>query len=301
MAKKPTAKPAPAADAAAAAPATSTAVATTSKNTAIANANTDWSALEGEEQRPENLEQTLAGTEDIGADEIRLPRLSIAQGLSPQMVPSEASYIKGLALFEMFNDVTGQIYGNGPLTVVPVKRTVQRIEFDPDDRKVVLDRDIPAGDPRTQWTVDEDGTRIPPRATEFVEFICLLLVAGAPKPEPIVVSIKTTNKQMRAAAELWTTFIKLRGSAIYHGLYKISTKGEKGKTADGQDTNYGVFVIKNAGFIPTQTPQGHALMEMAKAFHESLENKVIVVNREPGDEDFDTAAMDAQGASDRGM
>jgi hypothetical protein len=237
----------------------------------------------------------LAGTEDIDPNEIRLPRLAVAQGLSPQMIPTEGTYIKGLELFTMFNDVTSEMYGNGPLTVVPVQRHVTRIEFDPLDQKVPLDREVPANDPRTKWTKNEKGEGVPPRATEFVEFTCLLLRKGK-APEPIVVSIKTTNKYMRAAAELWTTFIKLRGTAIYRGMYHIISKAEKGKTKEGQDTNFGVFVVKNAGFLPIDTPAGAMLLSMAKDFYESLQGKTIIVNREgndAGDTSFNVSDLEA--------
>lgn len=243
----------------------------------------------------------MAGTEDIDRDEVRLPRLAIAQGLSPQMTPGKPEYLDALKMFDMFNDVTGDIYGKGPVHVVPVHRHVTRIEFDPNDQKVPIDRDVPKGDPRLQW--DRSVTpNLPPRAVEFHEFVCLVLRPGK-APEPVVVSIKTTNKHQKKAASDWTTFIKLRGMAIYRGIYAITTGVGTGKTKEGQDTNYGIFVVKNAGFIPTtkvvdgkvvQNPAGQALFEMAKGFHESLEGKVITVNRDAVDDSFDTAAMDAQ-------
>jgi hypothetical protein len=266
--------------------------------------------LTGTMDRPSDIDPNdLSGTEDIGANEIKLPRLCIAQGLSPQMMPGDGKYIEDLKLFQMFNDVTGEIYGAGPLMVVPVLRDVKRIEFDPNDKKVPLDRDVPANDIRTKWTASVPGGKkdVPPAATEFVEFVCMLLRPGK-APEPIVVSIKTTNKHQRFAADRWTTFIGLRGAAIYRGMYQISSKFEKGKTKDGQETTFGVFIVKNAGFIPTEkivdgkpvkNAAGIALLEMAKQFHESLHGKTITIARE-GDDDpdsFDTAAMDAAAAS----
>ena len=250
--------------------------------------------LTGTLSRPAELDPSdQAGLEGITRDEIQLPRLTIAQGLSPQLVPGEGTFIQGLSIGQMFNDVTSEIYGNGPLTVVPVQRHVTRIEFDPENRRVPLDRNVPADDPRMFWNGDE-----PPRATEFVEFVCVLLRPGK-APERLVVSIKTTNKQMRAAAKLWTTFIMMRGTAIYSGMYHLTAKIEKGKNKDGQDTMYGVFIVKNAGFIPLGTPAGKAVFEFAKQFHESLEGKVINVTREAGSDDdvtFDTVAMDADKA-----
>lgn len=246
----------------------------------------------------------LSGTEGITQDEIRLPRLAIAQGLSPQMIPTESTYIKGLTLGDMFNDVTGEIYGSGPLIVVPLVRHVTRIVFDPKDKKVPLERDVPANDPRIgKWTwstaeLKASGVRadVPPVVTEFVEFVCLLLNKGK-LPEPIMVSIKTTNKYQRKTAVDWTTYISMRGAAIYRGMYAISSKFEKGVSKDGADTNFGVFTVKNAGNIPSEKPAGKALVEFAKSYHERLNGKTIVVNRDGGDDTFDTEALERQPAT----
>jgi len=262
----------------------------------------------GVAERPEDVDPNdLAGTEGIEPDQIRLPRLAIAQGLSPQMLPTESSFIRGLVIGDMFNDVTNEIYGAGPLTLVPVGRRVVRIEFDANDKKVPLDMEVPSGDPRLQWTASTPGGKkdLPPRATEFFEFVCLLLRPGK-APEMILVSIKATNKYQRKAAKDWLTFISMRGAAIYRGLYTLMSKIEKGKTKKGEDFNIGVFIVRNAGFIPTNIAAGKALVEFAKQQYERLNGKTIVVNREGGDDtEFDTAAMDAApvgaGTEDPGM
>lgn len=265
----------------------------------VSNNPTDLATIgeiSGTMDRPKSLDpDDRAGTEGIEQDEIQLPRLAIAQGLSPQLVPGEAKYIPSLVIGMMFNDVSEEIYGNGPMTLVPVQRHVTRIEFDPNDKKVPLDRDVPAGDPRLKWGPRKaDGTSDPPRATEFVEFVCLLLRPNK-HPEPIVVSIKTTNKEQRSAAKLFTTYIATRNAAIYSGLYKIATKIAKGKNKKGEDTMYGHFIVKNAGFIPKDTPAGAALFGYAKDFHETLQHKTIVVEREAEDAtDFDPAAIESQ-------
>jgi hypothetical protein len=238
-------------------------------------------------ERPKSLEQDLAGTEGIGPEDVRLPRLAIAQGLSPQITPGDARFIQGLALFDMFNDLTEEIYGKGPITFVPVRRDVRRIEFIPrSEGGGIVDMDVPAGDPRLKWTV-EDGIKRPPRATTFIEFVVLMLRPGK-APEPIVLSIKGTNKENRRASDKLTTVVKMR-PPIYASLLKIDTtvpaKNDKG--------TFGVPRIKDAGFIPKDSPAGAALFEYAKRFHESLEGKTIVVEREPGDDDEGAEAGDA--------
>jgi hypothetical protein len=244
-------------------------------------------------ERPKSLDPNdLSGTEDIGANDVRLPRLGIAQGLSPQMTPGEGQYIEGLKLFDMFNDLTGEIYGKGPITFVPLRRDVRRIEFTPrSEGGGIVDLEVPKNDTRMKWTV-VNGVRTPPVATEFVEFVILLLRPGK-VPEPIVLSIKGTNKWNRRASDQLTTFIKLRNAPIYSGLYKVDTL----TPAKNDSGTFGVPVCKNAGFIPMDTPAGKSLYNYAKQFADSLAGKVIVVDREPGStDDFDVEAMEREGA-----
>lgn len=243
--------------------------------------------------RPKSLSRTdLSGTEDIGPNDVRFPRLAIAQGLSPQITPGDQQHIKGLELFDMFNDLTGEIYGKGPITFVPIRRDVRRIEFRPrSEGGGVLDMDVPLNDPRLNWTPENPQTgepRKPPRATTFVEFVIVLIRPGH-EPEPIVLSIKGTNKHNRRASDQLTTFIKARQAAIYTGMYTVDTsvpaKNDKG--------TFGVPRVVNAGFVPKDTPRGAAFVAWAKQFHDQMEGKTIVVDREqPTDTDFDTAEME---------
>jgi hypothetical protein len=235
------------------------------------------------EQRPAWIEVgDKTGTEEITANDIRLPRLCIAQGLSPEMDSASSSYIDGLKLYELFNDLTGEIYGREQLRFMVVARKVKHIEYDPDNRGVVLDMDVPNGDPRLQWTTGDGGERFPPAATTYIDFVSLLLKKDG-SSEPIVISIKTTNKFQTKAAERLTGFIKFKNAPIYSGVYTIQSKSEK--SANGP---FGVFAIGQAGFV-----QNEALYRSAKAFHESLAGKTIIINREPGmeDESFDTDRM----------
>lgn len=254
------------------------------------NENTDLATLGDlapSLSRPASLDPNdLAGTEDITAADIRLPRLAIAQGLSPQLLSNKSEYIPDLKIGQLFNDLTGEIYGNGPLTFVAIRRDVRRIEFVPrNEGGGIRDMNVPAGDVRLQWSKNpENGEDMPPAATTFVEFVALLLRAGK-GPEPVVISIKATNKWQTKAANQLTTFIKLRRAAIYSGLYTVST------TLESNDSGtFGVFGIKNAGWIPVETSAGKMLHTFAKEFHDSLEGKEIVVNREEAsDEEFDEA------------
>lgn len=250
--------------------------------------------MTGTLERPKSLDTNdRTGTENIDVNELRLPRLAIAQGLSTQMIPDDSTFIDGLKLFDMFNDLTSEMLGRGPISFVPLQRVQKFRQFAPRVKGQpggggVLDLDVPHGDARTLWTKDaETGARIPPLATEFIEFAILLLRSGK-APEPIMLSIKTTNKFNRRAADQLTTMIMLRNAPIYAGLYTVTTKSEK----NDQGT-FGVFVMKNAGFIPKDTPQGEALYRYAENFAKSLIGRKIVSSVETVDEPVEPVETEA--------
>jgi len=233
------------------------------------------------------------GTEGITSEDIRLPRLGIAQGLSPQIMPGDGSYIEDLKLFDMFNDSTNEVYGKGPLYFVPVRRDVKCIEFRPrTEGGGVVDLNVPRNDPRaTQWR-EVNGKRLPPAATTFDEFIALLIKTGG-ETDPIVISIKHTNKWNRRAASDLNGFIKMHASQgvksvpIYGVVYSIESKSEKNDSG-----TFGVPVFRQVGYIPKNMPE---LFERAKNYAASLEGKTVIVSREPGDEDsFDGPTLDAE-------
>lgn len=238
----------------------------------------------------------ITGTEGIGVNDLRLPRLAIAQGLSSQLIEGDSSYIKDLKMFDLFNDLTGTVYGKGPLTFIVCRRDVRYIEFEDRDKGGgILDINVTADGEaqrkdlnpdyvsRLEWTVGPNGERIPPRATKFVEFIILLLMED--RLEPIVLSIKDTNKFNRRASEKLTGLIKLRQKPIYAGLYTIASKTEK-----NDNGTFGVPVIQDAGILDNPNvsdddwERNRSLYEYAKNFAASLAGKQIHVNREPGDE-----------------
>lgn len=224
--------------------------------------------------KPSFIEDSRAGTEDIGTDEIRLPRLAISQGLSPQLTPGDPKHIPGLTLFQLFNDLTGEIYGAGPIKFIPIRRDIRRIEFIPrDEGGGVRDLNVPANDPRNEWTEGPGGERVPPAATRYVEFIALILREGK-SPEPIVISIKDTNKFNRDASVRLTTFIKMRQAAIYAGVYSV--KVGTGKNDSG---TFGIPIIENEGFV-----QDEAVYELASHFAKGLGTKKVSLEREAPEE-----------------
>lgn len=243
--------------------------------------------------RPDFIPKGAAtGTEGITAKDIKLPRLAIAQSTSHEIQPQDPLYIPGLTPGVLFNDFTKQSYGSGPIFFIPVRRDVKAIEFIPlKEGGGVKDMNVPLDDPRLEWTTGPTGPngqigRVPPAATKFTEFPCLILLDGG-RTEPAVFSMKETNKHNKKAITTMNGNIKFYGEQgdasvpIYGVIYAVKVASIPAK----QGGVYGVPVVDAVGYVP-KTDLGNSFYKQAEDYLASLEGKTIVVDRQPGDEDF---------------
>ena len=125
---------------------------------------------------PDDLMQHAgAGTESIGTDDVKPPRIRLCQSGTPQRKPDDPQQIKGLNELDIFNDVSGEIYGRKVRFTVIKALGHRHIEFAPmDDGGGVIDFDVKDGDPRTQFTTDAQGERVKPIATKFYDYLVWL-------------------------------------------------------------------------------------------------------------------------------
>ena len=68
---------------------------------------------------PDWLTKGNAGSEDVSAADMILPRVDVLQALSPQLKKNDGAFIPGAEQGQIFNTVTGQIYGSS-VSFVPV-------------------------------------------------------------------------------------------------------------------------------------------------------------------------------------
>ena len=77
------------------------------KSTAVANIMDDLFDSAGQ------------GMESIGVEDMQIPFLRLLQPLSPQLLKTDAKYIKGASAGDIFNTVTGQVWeADAGLTVL---------------------------------------------------------------------------------------------------------------------------------------------------------------------------------------
>lgn len=194
------------------------------------------------EEIPEWMERcdgVRVGAEHLTPKDVQIPRLGIAQTNSPEVMKGDPKFIKDLRAGESFNDLTGDIYGDGPLKIIIVKSDPPRwMEFD-DNRKVV-DFNVKAGDPRTEFTTGPDGKRQAPIATMFYDYVILL----GPTWDPIALSFKSTG--IGDAIKL-NGLIQYKPVPIYGCFYEL----EPGLRKNDYGQWFG-YSIRQAGFVKDQ-------------------------------------------------
>jgi hypothetical protein len=222
------------------------------------------------------------GLEHVTQQDIAIPRIALAQGLSPQITHGKAEFIEGLSVGQMFNTITNQIYGRGPLDFTIIQAFPPRwVEFIPrDEGGGVRDPNVPAGDPRTEF--GESGE--PPIATKFYDFLIALLPL-AENPIESVVALSFKSAMLKIGKQL-NMLMVTRNKPPYAGVYTLSsvmTQNAKG--------TFAIYQVKNNGWV------GDAgLYQALKNLHDSFQSLNVTIDRPEargadGDTSFDPAAM----------
>lgn len=237
-------------------------------------------AAQALEQRPSYVPESTEGTEHITRQDIKLPRLVLAQSVSPQVLEGNAALIPGLKPGDFFNDLTQQIYGRVTLEFCIIRGDKPKyMEFTPREQGGgVIDANVPANDPRTLWTTGPDGKPVKPRATKIYDYVLVLL----PSMEMLAFSLSSSGLKTATALN---GLIAFRKAPIYMGKYSVTASVKAGPK--GQ---YFAHVIKNAGWIP------EAIMPAVKDMFERIKDQTLDIARDE-DTTFDPEALE----NERGM
>lgn len=204
-----------------------------------------------------------AGRENITTEDITMPRILIAQGLSPQLDEDDPKYIESLKFGQLFNNLTGMNYGSGPISFFILRHGKRAVEWIP--RKEgggIKDRNVPLDDERLQWRGDE-----PPIATLYHDYLIYLEETR----ELVMLSMSKTS--IKTAKNL-NGLIQLRNQDIFEGRYLLSVAKEKNK-----DGSFGVFVVSNGEWATDE--QSAMLKEMFEQFKTATINVVGDEEEEP--------------------
>lgn len=217
------------------------------------------------------------GLEGITNEDVELPRLSIAQGMTPQVAEGREGFVTGV----MFNSTTEEVYGKGPLEFCVIRRDNPRwIEFFPREQGGgVKDFNVPANDPRTKYRLDANGRTLPPLATKFYDYIIMLLPIGD-DPFERIMSLSFKATALRTARQF--NMLLMARPPLFSGKYKITSVTKK-----NQKGTWAGSIIQNAGPLDDKTKA------LAEQFYETFKLADVSFVRDDVPDDGDEAPASA--------
>lgn len=214
----------------------------------------------------------VRGIDHLKKDDLQMPRLALAQALTPQVAEGKEGFATGV----LFNSLTEEIYGKGPIDFTVIRADPPRwVEFFPREQGGgIKDMSVPSSDPRTLFTVDSNGKPVPPAATKFYDFVVLMFpLQGDPMERLIALSFKGT--MLKTARQL-NGLMKYRNAPSFAGRYTLTTAMTK--NAKGM---FAIYQVKNAGWVDEAT------FHLGEQLYDAIKDRTLTIEREPGEEETD--------------
>jgi len=234
-----------------------------------------------------------AGLENMDRQDMTLPRLGLAQALSPQLSESDPKYIDGLRPGMFFNTITKESYGKS-VQLVPLLFYKTRILFGAIDdggglRCQSPDNLVGIGEPGgtcikcpfSQFGSARNGEGKGTACNQFFNYAALIVNDGAVSPEGLLVfSLKSSA--LRVAKD-WNALIRIRNLDIFAGVYEITSVERKNDVGRWYEP-----VVNPAGNVTRETYESAkvayaAVAELNKAGR--LRHDVEDLNPEAGAEE----------------
>jgi len=246
------------------------------KKDALATTQTTALAQQTLGSAPSYITKSRRGFEDTVQSDITIPRLALAQALSPQVTDGDPARIPDLKPGDLFNSVTQQIYGREVVVQLLRKMPLRAMEFrSVDDGGGVIDPNVPIGDPRLVWGTSGDKKADKPRATLFRDFLAVII----PGREMIALSFKSSG--LTAAKNLWG-FATMGNRDCFAVKLSIST-GVKLVPKPHQ-----IFKVEPVDWV------SEIDFKLGEEAFEAVQTiKATAIDRDPGDDDFDPDAIEA--------
>lgn len=245
------------------------------------------SSLAHQEEVPEYLRGLgREGQEEMGREDFVLPRIAIAQTLSPAINKKKPGYIQGLEAGQLYNTVTREVYGES-IRFVPALFAKSRIYFEDINKGGGIicqsangingGQLNPASCDACENSRFIDGE--PPKCNKFMNYPGFVVTDKGDVLGMAAVSMKSTSI---GVAKNWNSLIRLSNLPTYGKVYRISV------VEDSRDSNdFWNFKVEPLGFTP------QALIESCRNLYESLRSQGVKVDlSEMADEaDFNTSSM----------
>ena len=203
-----------------------------------------------QDEVPDYLRQHAAGkgrgSENVGADDLVIPRLEIVQSNSPCLLEKDPAFIKGAVPGMLFNSVTRHLYGKA-VTVIPVHYTKQYLVWR--DRKKAEQLRLPAqgffGAFNTMEEAQakaeaEGGEKQAIVVIDTPQHLCLAVDHESGEVMEVMLPMPRTKAKI---SRQWNSMIRLAGGDRFSRAYEVQTKQE----TNSKGTFYN-YAMVNKGF-----------------------------------------------------
>lgn len=184
------------------------------------------------------------GQENVGAEDLVIPRLEVVQDLSPARKKSDSNYIEGAEEGLLYNNVTRELYGKDVL-VVPVGFVKEWLIWKDRDNGGGFRGAFPdkaTAEDALAGLVDGDG-RSESDMCEIVDTnqqFCLLVKPDGTVEEIVVSMAKSKAKISRK----WNSLIRLANGDSFSRVYRLSAVEDK----NNKNQSFYNLNVAQAGF-----------------------------------------------------
>ena len=215
---------------------------------------------------PDFLKKGNRGAENVGTDDMIIPRIELIQALSPVRKKSDPAYIEGAEEGMLYNNVTRALYGT-EVTVVPVYYTKQFLVWK--DRKAggggsngfrgafaskeLADRAIAE--------LAEEALEVSDTAQHFV------LVRNGDDWQEAVISMAKSKVKV---SKRWNSLMRLSNTDSFSRAYKLSATTE----TNARNESYFNFNVSALGFVSKD------MYERAEKLYETIRTGAVKVSND---------------------
>lgn len=203
------------------------------------------------------------GSEEVGAEDLVIPRVDLIQGLSKVRKKTDPNYIEGAEEGMFYNVVTRYLYGE-KVNVVPVYFQKQYLLW--------RDADLGGGFGGAHHShAEAEGARQAQENPEEWEVVdtpthyCLVLHDDGSTEEAVVSLAKTKAK----ASRYLNSLVRINGGPRFSRVYQL--KGVPEQNSKGQD--YYSVQVANVGYVSKE------LFDQASRLYETIKNGGVRVDQ----------------------
>ncbi len=236
-----------------------------SKNAVATRPTAENSMVVSDQAMPSYIANgTARGSENVGMDDLIIPRLIVLQELSPMCKRGNPKYNADAEPGMLVNSVTGEIYGT-EAQIVPVFYNKQWLVWrDQKQGGGFLGAFNSPGEADARIRQEENKAGL--EAIDTPQHLCLVVRPGG-KLEEIMISLPKTKAKV---SRNWNSMIKLAGGDSFSRVYKVASVEESKNNND-----FWNFDIKPIGF-PSEP-----LYRAAEALYKKVasgERRIVVDN-----------------------